>query len=401
MVACVTRRSTHAACVILLAIGGCSGDPETSVVVPPPDAGTTEAGADAAPDVAEDGPADAPEEVTDGPQDAPSSVVHVALVPTPVTTTDGAVAPGARTDAVLTSLAAGARALVLDESWSELQTEGETDELRGVGAYLRDERARLMLSVPVVDASTDGRPAALQGHPWTGADTRSAMRSMVDQVFDTFGEELAYLSFGIEVDRYLVAHSSQAGALTSFTIETLDYARAHPKRPPSTRLGVTWSPAAWTDPSFDTSTRDAILEASDATMLAFYGVNEQDDGASPWDALASLATLVQQVEGPVVLHRVAYATSPLLGRSEEDQATFVTGLLEFVNERRERIPLVGLASLHDPAPESCFAFAQARDVSSSALPYAFWCSTGLREQDGNPKAGFEAFLVGASRLMGP
>lgn len=283
---------------------------------------------------------------------------------------------------------------MVDLEWSQLPQ--ETDEapdtwvrLDAMASHLNQEGRQLLLSVSVVNASADSRPAALQGQAWMSSATRGAMRDSIDLIYETFGQELAYVSFGMEVDRYLASHPAQAPAFVDFMLETLNYARAHPGRPETTSVGLTWSAASWSDEAVDVSDRDALADTSDAVMVAFYGLDETDHLLAPSQAVADLGALVESIEGrPVVLHRVAYSTSTLLGGSELKQATFVEELLGMVGEHRERVPFVGIAMLHDPAPEACLRFAKERGVSSSAELYAFGAAPGFGSGMAPRKPGF-------------
>ena len=391
-----------------LLLAGCSSDPATDVVVDPEqDAGIVDGGEEASDGDAADAPWDGPAEATDATGDAALPSVTVALYPTPAEAgaVDGGTDDGSSSEAVLMALAAGAGGLVVDLDWSQLpqDAEGAPDSwarLDAMASYLNQERRQLLLAVSVVNASADSRPAALQGQAWTSTATRGAMRDAIDLIYETFGQELAYVSFGMEVDRYLASHPTQAPAFVDFMSETLDYARAHPARPVTTSVGLTWSAASWSDEAVDVSDRDTLADASDAVMVAFYGLDETDHLLPPSKAVADLGALVESIEGrPVVLHRVAYSTSTLLGGSELKQSTFVKELLGMVGEHRDRVPFVGIAMLHDPAPEACLRFAKERRVSSSAELYAFWCSTGLRLRDGAPKVGFSSFLSAATGLQ--
>jgi hypothetical protein len=66
--------------------------------------------------------------------------------------------------------------------------------------------------------------------------------TLIDRSYDTFRSELAYLSFGTDVDRFLAqANSSDRSACATFIQQTVSYAKAHPKRLATTQIGVTFS----------------------------------------------------------------------------------------------------------------------------------------------------------------
>jgi hypothetical protein len=381
-------------------VWGCSSTPETELIVAPQDAGTTDVVADVPEDVvdAEEVGSDA----MDAGEDASVWPVLVALHSTPGYEGDGETAEASKMDAVLVALAAGARAVVVELKWSDLPlTAGEWARLGALGAYLNAERKHLLLSVAAVDARADERAIGLRIHAWTSLVVQQAMQDLIDRLFATFGSELAYVSLGMEVDRFLAAHPSQGTDFASFMAHALTYGRGHPNKPERTSLGVTWSTEAWVSGE-ENLHRDALAEVSDVVMLAHCGLDEAKLVRAPGDSIAQLREAVKAIEEkPVVLHRVSYSTSSLIGGSRAGQSAFVTQLFGLVQEQRERIPFVGVATLHDPSLESCLSYAQARDPGSSAELYAFWCNVGLRTRQGEAKEGFSAFLSGAPGFLSP
>lgn len=397
---------SHPLIAIVVLTCACSSEPATSVVIAPEDAGPTDTGLVDVYDGGGDVPEEARQDVADAGRDGPELSVRVALVPTTEEVPDGGTSGSARAEAVLTALAAGVRGLVWEMDWAawddEVDGGGQAlEELASVAAFLEEQRARLLLAVPVVHALADSRPTALQGRPWDDSHTRKAMHALVDDVFDRFGTELGYVSFGIEVGRYLSAHPAEASSFESFMVDTLQYARNHPSRPADVSVGVTWSTDIWSASPAPAEVA-TLTEASDVVMLCYYGLDDSGGAKPPLDAVADLSDVAGSANAkPVVLHRVAFTSSSLVGGSEESQATFVAGMLRVVLDNRARVPFVGVMALHDPLPEDCLRFAQTHDLSISPELYAFWCSTGLRDREGHPKDGFASFVAGSSALLNP
>lgn len=384
----------------LAVLWGCSEDATTEVTVVPSDGGNQDVAEDVEDAGVEASDADAPDEGVDAGVDAAVAPVVVGLYPTPAEGEDEATA---QAQAVLVSLASGARALVVEVGWEQLSQDGSWARLETMASYLAQERKQMLLSIPIVEALADGRPEALQGHAWSSASLREAVRTLIDRVFTRLGPEVAYVSLGLEVDRYLEANPLEAEALATFLVEALAYGTSHAGRPEKTVMGVTWSTDAWSNGE-GSSERDALVEASGAVMLAHHGLKGTSGVQGSEEAVEQLRNAVETVEGEgrlVVLHRVASTTSALLGGTEADQAAFVRAVFDLVQEKRSSIPFVGVAVLHDPSPESCFAFARAREPSGSAGLYAFWCSAGIRTGQGAPKESFTAFAEGASRFLSP
>jgi hypothetical protein len=386
---------------VLAVLWGCSEDARTEVTVDPPDAGDHDVAEDVEDAALEAAEADAPDEGVDAEVDATAAPVVVGLYPTPVEA-EGEDVVTAQAEAVLVSLASGARAMVVEVGWEQLSQDGSWAHLETMASYLAQERKQVLLSIPVVEALADGRPETLQGHAWSSAAVRDSVRVLIDQVFTRLGPEVAYVSLGLEVDRYLEANPLEAQAFATFLVDALAYGTSHASRPEKTVLGVTWSTDAWLKAG--SPERDALVEASGVVMLAHHGMNGTDGAQRSDEAVEQIRSAVEAVESEdrlVVLHRVASTTSALLGGSEADQAAFFRGVFELVQEKRSTIPFVGVAMLHDPSPESCFAFARAREPSGSAGLYAFWCSAGMRTGQGAPKESFTAFAQGASGFLSP
>lgn len=390
-----------AAFVATFVVWGCSSTPDTQIVVPPEDAGATDVVVDVPEDVI-DAAQDMGPEAGDAEVDASVRPVVVGLHSTPAAAGEGGTEEAAQMDAVLVALAAGARAVVVEVNWADLPlTSGDWARLGALGSYLAAERKHVLLSLAVVDARADERAPELQPHPWSSLVVEQGMQDLIDRLFATFGTELAYVSLGMEVDRYLSSSPSQASAFAGFMVQALTYGREHPNRPEQASLGVTWSSESWTSGE-ENSLRDALVEVSDVVMLAHDGLDEAKRVRTPGESIAHLRKAVEAIEAkPVVLHRVSYSTSSLIGGSKLGQAAFVTDLFELVQEHRERIPFVGVATLHDPSLESCSRYAQARDPTSSAELYAFWCGVGLRTRQGQSKEAFSAFLSGAPGFWAP
>ncbi len=386
--------------VATLLVWGCSSNPETQVIVPPEDAGNAEVVSDVEQDVV-DADQVVPDAMDAGAEESVWPVI-VGLHSTPGVEGDDETVGAAQMDAVLVALAAGARAVVLDVRWADLPLTAEAwARLGSLGTYLAAERKLLLLSVATVDARADQRPVGHQVHAWSSVMVQQAMHDLIDRMFATFGPELAYVSLGMEVDRYLAANPSEALAFTGFMTQALTYGREHPNKPQGTSLGVTWSTEAWAKGE-ESLHRGALVEASDVVMLAHDGLDEAKLVREPGESIVHLREAVEVIDDkPVVLHRVSYSTSKLIGGSRAHQSAFVTQLFDLVREKRARIPFVGVATLHDPSLESCSRFVQARDPANSEELYAFWCNVGLRTRQGEAKEAFSAFLSGAPAFLSP
>ncbi|MCA9646538.1 MAG: hypothetical protein KC492_37890, partial [Myxococcales bacterium] len=196
----------------LLAVGvtvmcvSCNGsDPE---VVGKP---TLDAGVDAtAPqDASMDGarPEAGTDASADAESDAPIAPVRVGVEPE---ARQGDEEPATALQiAQLESFSAGSRAVSIDVRWDELVTEqlelktGALADLAARIQLVRGAGARLSLCLALVERAVDARPA--NGLAWNSSSMQSAARRVVDAVLELTGDELRFLSLGLESDRYFRA----------------------------------------------------------------------------------------------------------------------------------------------------------------------------------------------------
>ena len=388
-----------------LAVVACKQDPSTEVVV--------EQESDAAKDaVSETGDAgewdgdesDATDEARESSATSPEPVT-VGLEPTARSEQDGGTASSAQLDAVLLSMATGARGLTATSRWAELEGDGTSDgwkKLESLTSLVRSQKRMLLLTIPVVDATLDGRPGPLQATGWDAEATRLSIRALIDRLFSKVGPELRYLSLGLEVDRFVQANAGQREAFLTFATQTVQYANTHINRPQSMQAAVTWSHKAWLAADTPASWAPELLDQSDIVMIAYTPMGDDLRARAADSVHGDLPTMLAAAgDRPLVFASVSYPSSLLIGGSDDAQAHFFDLLFLEVEMRRARLPFVAVSSLHDPEPESCLGRAAAMGQPGSAELYAYWCSTGLRTRDGVAKKAFDSFRSGAAELLEP
>ncbi len=386
----------------VLAIFGCGRDEGTELAVQPAaEAGADATGADAsdeADSAPEDGGQDAPR---DAPLEGSSARVLVGLTPTPMVTDGGGASVA---DAVLTALAAGADALVLERAWSDFDKQGGEgledpwEQLDAVCRLMAEQRRGVLLSIKTVDARLDMRPSSITGSSWAQPATRQAMREVIDKVYATCGDELLYLSLGLEVDQFLKSHPLQLPQFVQFALDATDYARNHAARPVSLQTGWTWTVETWLADG-GTNESDVLVAASDVVMLSYTPLDAQHHALPPSTASSDLAAIAAKIVAhPIVIQRASYPSDELIGGSESNQAMFVETVLAWVGSNRDRFAFVGVGPLHDPVPMECVQYATSQGMAGSAELFAAWCSVGLRRRDGSGKPAFDSFLAGAAAL---
>ncbi|HEY1533309.1 MAG TPA: hypothetical protein VGF76_04810 [Polyangiaceae bacterium] len=286
--------------------------------------------------------------------------------------------------AELTVLSAGSRARSLSVRFDQLlDASGNPSDsvfagLAQTAALYRAHSAALLFSIAIVDRTEDARPPALRAS-WSSTQLRSAIRAVVDRVYVTFGQELAYLSFGTDVDRFLsLAGPNERLSAAAFMYQALNYAKAHAQRLPSTQVGVTFSAPgviAGLPPE-----ANALLLGSDAAIITDYALDASFQAKSLTDALADLATLDSTLKDqPIVLQELAYPSSPLVQSSPEQQEQFYDHVFALLAARRQRFPFVDIYALTD-------------DTDADALQRAltFGMLTGGSDAGGNANANADA-----------
>ncbi|MCA9630838.1 MAG: hypothetical protein KC766_24380, partial [Myxococcales bacterium] len=195
---------------LLLAVTGvctaCDGADAEVVSKPVTDAGTD---ARAPRDAETDGPStDGGEDAAlDAPADAPTPAVRIGVEPEPRAGDEGFDA--ALRIAQLESLSAGSRAVSIDVRWDELmndELELRAASLASLGARIRlvrDSGAKLSLCLALVERAVDARPSSDLG--WNTTGMTNAVRRVIDAVLELAGDELRFLSLGLESDRYFRA----------------------------------------------------------------------------------------------------------------------------------------------------------------------------------------------------
>ncbi len=350
-------------------------------------------------------PGDGPDS---GAEDAPAAPVALGIVPVP-RAGDASPTPLDEATASLEVLSAGARGVSLVRRWDALYADtGAPDAAAwsrlGVDAVqYRDAGRSLLLCFAVVDRSLDARPAQLAGD-WDAPEVLDAMDAAIDDVFATFGPELAYLSFGYELDRRLAESPVADGkGLVALVMHALEHARSHPNRPAGTRVGVTATADALGAPSPELS---KLVVASDAVIATYVPVSATFQARLPASAADDLDALAAAVAGDggarsVVLQEVGYPSAAKAGSSPEQQDAFYVALFQALSSRRDRFPFVSVRGLHDAWPGACAADAEAVGAPANAKAEALYCSLGLKEGDGNPKPAWETMKNALATFADP
>jgi len=344
------------------------------------------------------------------PSDAPILPVRVGLVPVPATTSDAGATTADETRAHAEVVAAGARAVTLTRSWSELFSTATTpnlealSRLRAARSYYRDAGVDVLLCLGLVDRQRMARPSALGGS-WQSAEVVRAAEQLIDETFAGAGTELAYLALGVELDRYLtILPSVERDGFQKFVLHALDYARRHPSRPSRTRVGVTLSSDAIISSSLPELA--ALIAASDVAIASYYPIDQGFVARAPSRIAADLEALSASVSSdagpsPIVLQEVGFPSAESAGGSLEKQKLFFDGLFAALEMRRDRFPFVSVYALNDERAARCEAEAMAYGAPGDPKAIAFLCSLGVRGSGAAPKPAWVSVLGGLATFRAP
>lgn len=352
------------------AIAGCE---EERPPVEAPDAGDGAGGA-ALPDGGAEDAADSGDAAPPDAADAGVAPVIVAITPTPRVAGDGDPTAGELLDAELITFAAGVRGVAVTRSLAEVEP-GAAAELDALAQRYAAGGKQVLFNLALVDRSADGRPVALSSLPWDDPQVSDAIHGAVDLVLSSFGDGLAYLTFGRDVDVYLVQSPGDRAGFEAAALDACAYVAAHPGAPAGLRVGVGFSlsGAAAPDMSYP-----VLLEAGQIAPFS-YLPGLSDGQAAPTSEIAGALDQMAALAGgrPVVLTGIGYPSATAAGSSEDKQRLFFATLRDTLAPRRASFPFVNVVELHDPWPAACADRAVSQGEPPDGPYAAYICSLGL------------------------
>lgn len=311
---------------------------------------------------------------------------------------DGEPTPGDLLQAELITFAAGVRGVAVTRALRDLDP-GAPAELAQLGQRYAMHGKRVLFNLALVDGAADGRPAELAALPWDDPAAIDAVRAAVDVVLQSFGDELAYLTFGRDVDGYLATHPEDRAGFETLVLDACAYAGAHPGGAGALGVGVGFSfpGASAPDPSFAELTEaGTIVALSYLPGLPDGQAAPASEVAGALDAMAALARA-----RPVILQAVGYPSAAEAESSEEKQRLFFATLFDALSPRRAAFPFVNVVELHDPAPAPCEAAVAAQGEDPTGSFAAFACSLGLFDQTGAARPAWSEVAAGAAAFAYP
>ncbi|WP_044244586.1 hypothetical protein [Chondromyces apiculatus] len=330
--------------------------------------------------------------------DAGVAAVIIGITPSPRASGDAPPGQGEQLDAVLTTFAAGVRGAMVRRTLSNTGPEAAA-ELTGVAQRYAANGKQVLFNLALAERAADGRPAELSTLAWDDPVVISAVHDAVDLVLDTFGDSLAYLTFGSEVDIYLTRHPEQRPDFEALALEACAYATQHPDAPPALRTGVGFSMSSASAPTLPLT---ALREAGEVAAFTYLpGV--ADGAAAPTsDVAGALDRMIVLADGrPVVLQATGYPSAESAGGTRDKQRLFFSTLAEALAPRRAAFPFVNVVELNDPAPAACDSRVSAQGEAPDGPFEGFACSLGLFDLTGSEKPAWGEVAAIAATFASP
>jgi hypothetical protein len=336
---------------------------------------------------------DAPDDVSD----AGVSPVWIGVTANPRGDTPGGPTASDKVEAKLTTIAAGARGAVVSRAWRDLDADGALEDLSGEASLYAQHGVPVLFNLAVVDRVADGRPAALTTLPWSDQQIITQLELTIDALLGVLGPSLRYLTFGRDLDRYLVENPAQRPALVGLAEYACIYARAHPDAADDLEVGVAFSfqGATAPDPSFA-----ALLRVSDIAAISYLpGLEPEEPQVG---IAASLDAVIAGVRGkPIVLQAIGAPSAGKATSSEASQQQFYDEFFAALAPRRAAIAWVNAFELHDLGSDACAAYAADQGEDPTGEFAVASCSVGLFTVSATPKAAWAEVLNGMATFASP
>jgi hypothetical protein len=222
---------------------------------------------------------------------------------------------------------------------------------------------------------------------------------------DRYPDQVHYLSIGNEVNDYFVNHRGEVDAYRTFFLSVKN---AIATRHPDVLVSMTYA-------FHDAENQDSLGVVQQLNLGDFlpFTLYIYGDGFRFDRQAAELGGYLDRMlafagEKPLAIAELGWSTSANLGASQGDQAAFVQEVFNLLPQYRSQVLYLTWFSLHDGVPENC------RQAALSFIPHLpelaedkvfmsdfinFLCYLGLRESDGTPKLGWDAWQGGAARYL--
>ncbi|MGD9091760.1 MAG: beta-galactosidase [Anaerolineales bacterium] len=276
--------------------------------------------------------------------------------------------------------------------------------------YLMDlyhyEGFEVSLVFDIIHTTVRGEtPPDLDGLPFDDPRLIQRFTECILAFLDRYPGQVHYLSIGNEVNDYFVNHRDEVDAYRTFFLAVKDAIAA---RHPDVMVSMTYA-------YHDAESQDSldVIEQLNVGDFIPFTLYIYSDGFRFDQGVHELGGYIDRMlafaeEKSIAIVELGWSTSPSLGASQSDQAAFIQEVFGLLPQYRSQIIYLTWFSLHDGVPENCHQAALgfiphlpelAQDEAFMSVFVDFLCYLGLRESDGTPKLGWDAWQGGAARYL--
>lgn len=300
-------------------------------------------------------------------------------------------------DAFLLGREAGTTGNVFTSQWSELEPSAgdyQLDDMaNGIDFFDNVYDYLFLAGIQVLNTTDRETPPDLLDVPFDDPRMLQRFEALFDALLPHLTDNVRYLSIGNEVDVYL-ENMQEWDAYKTFYDGAVDYVH---QAAPWIQVGVT---ATFGGAQQLTNEVMRLNEHSDVLILTYYPLGAAFTADNPAAPLTDFPAMVEMAAGrPVVLQEVGYPSAELLNGSEAEQAEFVQHVFEAWDAAGAAIPFLNYFLLHDLSEDLCTTLEGYYGLSHPNF-HAYLCSIGLRQADGTPKLGWQAFMDAGQRWSG-
>lgn len=373
------------AALLLLCTQGCEDDAQSTTRTPPPTVGAGGTGPGGG--TGQGGGT--------GGDDVPMGGAGHAAVHLSITANVATAMPSASEVllAELTAYAAGVGAITLEVPFVDHDDAMLTTIEQRVSAYAERE-LDVILELLIVDGATAYRPTATTGLAWDDPAMLAAAEQLIADILVRTQDDLAVVIVSRRADAY-TENPTEAAALHKLheaAVSEVD------TRAPDILTGV------GVEFLFEPRTSAAgFVALGDAVVMSYLpGLGGAALPADPTPTLALDAMIERAaIEGtedhrPVILQAVGYPTADAIASSDDVQLQRLDGFFAALQLRRSAFPYINVHQLHDLDTTACDALLAAQGLDSSDPWGNYMCTTGLRNEAGEPKPGWQRVLEAAA-----
>jgi len=280
------------------------------------------------------------------------------------------------------------------------------DEIPVLGAYLRELKRRGFTAyVMLANVHMEGlqMPEYLAGRPFDDPYVIERWELYLTKFLDRYGRWIDYISIGNELDAYFSKHEEQFPGFVEFVARGAEVIR---REAPHIQVGSVLTSSGFESWWPQLAPHLDFLGATYYAPVNMFGGSKKrplDESHPDYFSKALSRVLKAAGEKKVLLAELGCATAPEVNSSPEAQAEFIRRFFEWLPQYEDRILAVQFVSLRDWPYQGTKAALKpllSAELLSNETFLRFLSSLGLRDEKGNPKPGWRAWVRAAQQYRG-